>query len=881
MHTSAEIRQAFLDYFKSKEHTAVESSALLPQNDPTLLFTNAGMVQFKDVFLGAETRPYRRATSSQKCMRAGGKHNDLENVGRTARHHTFFEMLGNFSFGDYFKNDAIAYAWEFITVLAKLPAERLYVTVFQDDDEAFNIWKNDVGVREDRILRMGEKDNFWSMGDTGPCGPCSEILIDQGPEFSCGPDCKPGCDCDRYLELWNLVFMQFNRDAQGVMTPLPKPSIDTGMGLERITAVLQGKKTNYDTDIFIPIINFVEKTSGKTYLKHHDTDVSMRIIADHSRAVAFLVADGVMPSNEGRGYVLRRIMRRAARHGKLLDITKPFLFDAVRVVAEQLQAVYPEVLRSIDFITKVVFSEEQTFTATLEAGLKILQDEMEKIKAQGGVGIPGDVVFKLYDTFGFPVDLTADIAREQGMTLDHDGFEAAMQEQRTRARQAWKGSGEESIGAIYKKIVQGGEKTTFTGYDSCTGTSRITHIIKNGELAQSAAEGDEVEIIIAETPFYGESGGQAGDAGLISSRSCQIEVVDTAKPLPDLIVHKGKILKGQVKTGDEAQLIVTPRLRAATAGNHTATHILQAVLQKHLGKHVKQAGSFVTPERLRFDFTHFEAIGKDALARIENEVNSFIRLNAAVGVEQLAQKEAISRGAMALFGEKYGDTVRVVSVGDFSMELCGGTHIEATGRIGLFKIVSEGAVAAGVRRIEAVTGEAACRYVQQQQAVLDRAADLLKTDPAQVADRVEKLFAAQKTLEKEIEKLKSQIMAKEASSVFDGLRDIGGVKVLVTRVSGQDPKTLRAYGDKVRDKLGSGVLVLAAEAEGTAQLLAMATKDIAGRVSAKKIIEAAAPIIGGRGGGRDDMAQAGGPGVDRLDEALAKAVEIIENNLMG
>jgi len=881
MHTSAEIRQAFLDYFKSKEHTAVESSALLPQNDPTLLFTNAGMVQFKDVFLGAETRPYRRATSSQKCMRAGGKHNDLENVGRTARHHTFFEMLGNFSFGDYFKNDAIAYAWEFITVLAKLPAERLYVTVFRDDDEAFNIWKNDVGVREDRILRLGEKDNFWSMGDTGPCGPCSEILIDQGPEFSCGPDCKPGCDCDRYLELWNLVFMQFNRDAQGVMTPLPKPSIDTGMGLERITAVLQGKKTNYDTDIFIPIINFVEKTSGKTYLKHHDTDVSMRIIADHSRAVAFLVADGVMPSNEGRGYVLRRIMRRAARHGKLLDITKPFLFDAVRVVAEQLQAVYPEVLRSIDFITKVVFSEEQTFTATLEAGLKILQDEMEKIKAQGGVGIPGDVVFKLYDTFGFPVDLTADIAREQGMTLDHDGFEAAMQEQRTRARQAWKGSGEESIGAIYKKIVQGGEKTTFTGYDSCTGTSRITHIIKNGELAQSAAEGDEVEIIIAETPFYGESGGQAGDAGLISSRSCQIEVVDTAKPLPDLIVHKGKILKGQVKTGDEAQLIVTPRLRAATAGNHTATHILQAVLQKHLGKHVKQAGSFVTPERLRFDFTHFEAIGKDALARIENEVNSFIRLNAAVGVEQLAQKEAISRGAMALFGEKYGDTVRVVSVGDFSMELCGGTHIEATGRIGLFKIVSEGAVAAGVRRIEAVTGEAACRYVQQQQAVLDRAADLLKTDPAQVADRVEKLFAAQKTLEKEIEKLKSQIMAKEASSVFDGLRDIGGVKVLVTRVSGQDPKTLRAYGDKVRDKLGSGVLVLAAEAEGTAQLLAMATKDIAGRVSAKKIIEAAAPIIGGRGGGRDDMAQAGGPGVDRLDEALAKAVEIIENNLMG
>jgi alanyl-tRNA synthetase len=881
MKTASEIRQAFLDYFTSKGHTPVESSALLPQNDPTLLFTNAGMVQFKDVFLGQETRPYTRATSSQKCMRAGGKHNDLENVGRTARHHTFFEMLGNFSFGDYFKNDAIAFAWEFITGLAKIPAERLYVTVFRDDDEAYNIWKNDVGVAEGRILRMGEKDNFWSMGDTGPCGPCSEILIDQGSEFSCGPDCKPGCDCDRYLELWNLVFMQFNRDAAGVMTPLPKPSIDTGMGLERITAVLQGKKTNYDTDLFIPIINYVEKTSGKTYLKNHDNDVSMRIIADHSRAVAFLVADGVMPSNEGRGYVLRRIMRRAARHGKLLDITKPFLFESVRVVAEQLQAVYPEVLRSIDYITKVVYSEEQTFTATLESGLKILQEEMEKLKTRGGVELRGDTVFKLYDTYGFPVDLTADIAREQGLMIDQEGFEAAMAEQRTRARQAWKGSGEESIGVIYKKLVQDGTRVEFTGYDSCAGSSRITHIIKNGELTPTAAAGDEVELITPATPFYGESGGQSGDAGTIFGRDFQISIAETAKPLPELIVHKGTVMKGQIAVGDEAQLAVDAQLRGATANNHTATHILQAVLQKHLGKHVKQAGSYVTPDRLRFDFTHFEALPKDELKKIEQEVNLRIRENSCVGVEQLAQKEAISRGAMALFGEKYGDRVRVVSVGDYSMELCGGTHSDATGRIGLFKIVSEGAVAAGVRRIEAVTGEAACLYVQQQQAVLERVADLLKTDAAQVADRVEKLFAAQKSLEKEIEKLKSQIMSKEASSIFDAVRDIGGVKVLVTRVSGQDPKTLRSYGDKVRDKLGSGVLVLAAEAGGTVQLLAMATKDLAGRVSAKKIIESAAPIIGGRGGGRDDMAQAGGPGVDRLDEALAKAVEIIEKSLIG
>jgi len=879
MQTAAEIRQAFLDYFNSKGHTVVESSGLVPQNDPTLLFTNAGMVQFKDVFLGAETRPYRRATTSQKCMRAGGKHNDLENVGRTARHHTFFEMLGNFSFGDYFKKDAIAFAWEFITVLAKIPAERLYVTVFRDDDEAFNIWKNNVGVAEDRILRMGEKDNFWSMGDTGPCGPCSEILIDQGQEFSCGPDCRPGCDCDRYLELWNLVFMQFNRDAKGVMTPLPKPSIDTGMGLERITAVLQGKKTNYDSDLFIPIINFVEKTSGKTYLKNHDADVSMRIIADHSRAVAFLVADGVLPSNEGRGYVLRRIMRRAARHGKLLNITRPFLFESVRVVAGQLQAVYPEVLRSIDYIAKVVFSEEQTFTATLESGLKILQEEMDKLKARGGVELRGDTVFKLYDTYGFPVDLTADIAREQGFMIDQEGFEESMEAQRTRARQAWKGSGEESIGAIYKKLVQDGLRVQFSGYEQTACTAEVTAIMKDGAPAQSASAGDEVEIITAATPFYGESGGQTGDTGSLTADGVLIEITGTAKPLPELIVHRGKIVSGQVRAGQKVRLEIDEDRRRATANNHTATHILQAVLQKRLGKHIKQAGSLVTPERLRFDFTHFEAIKKDDLDAIEQDVNRFVRENGCVKIEQLAQKEAISRGAMALFGEKYGETVRVVSVGDYSLELCGGTHIDATGSIGLFKIVSEGAVAAGVRRIEAVTGQGACTYVREQEALLERAADLLKTDPAQLPERVEKLLAVQKNLEREIEKLKSLNMAKEAASVFDGVREIGGVKVLVTRVSGQDPKTLRSYGDKVRDKIGSGVVVLAAEAGGTVQLLAMATKDIAGRVSAKKIIEIAAPIIGGRGGGRDDMAQAGGPGADKTDEALAKALEVIEGAL--
>ncbi len=876
MKTAADIRKQFLDYFSSKGHTIVESSAVVPQNDPTLLFTNAGMVQFKDVFLGAEKRPYSRATSSQKCIRAGGKHNDLENVGHTARHHTFFEMLGNFSFGDYFKEDAIAMGWEFLTRVLNIPVAGLWVTVFDDDDEAYEIWKRTEGVPADRIVRMGEKDNFWSMGDTGPCGPCSEILIDQGESFSCGkPDCKVGCDCDRYLELWNLVFMQFDRDEKGVMTPLPKPSIDTGMGLERVTAVLQHVKSNYDTDLFAPLIECVEKISGIRYGTDQDHDASMRVIGDHTRATAFLIADGVLPSNEGRGYVLRRIMRRAARRGRLLGIEKPFLCETVVVLANQMQEVYPELKRSLEYIQKVVLNEEQSFSTTLAAGLKILEDEMVELKTQGRKQIPGDVAFRLYDTYGFPMDLTNDIARDQGLAVDEDGFQEAMLKQKDRARQAWKGSGDEKVAGVYKAIEQEGMKVAFKGYDTHELKAVIEKIITGGEQAEAASQGDEVEIIALQTPFYGESGGQAGDTGTISGEGFRIDVTSAVKLFDDLIVHRGKVSEGAVKAGDEAVFAVDADGRRPTACNHTATHILQSVLRECLGNHVKQAGSLVAPERLRFDFTHFEAIGRDTLRSIENRVNERIRENSPVRVKVVPRREAIDKGATALFGEKYGEEVRVVRIDEYSMELCGGTHTRSTGELGTFKIVSEGAVAAGVRRIEAVTGEAACRYVQQEEDLLDQLAAQLKTDPAGLSGKIERMMAAQKTMEKEIEKLNSQLLSGQATSILDQVEEIGGVKVLAARIDGKDPKAMRTYGDQSRDRIGSGIIVFGAEHGGKAHLLAMVTQDLADRFSAGSIIKEIAPVVGGRGGGRNDMAQAGGKDAAKIDDALAKAREII------
>ncbi len=877
MQTSFEIRKAFLEFFKGKDHTIVESSSLLPQNDPTLLFTNAGMVQFKSVFLGEEKRPYQRAASSQKCMRAGGKHNDLENVGRTARHHTFFEMLGNFSFGDYFKTDAILLAWEFITEVLQLSQDRLWITVFEHDDEAFKIWRDSTGIAPDRIKLMGEKDNFWSMGETGPCGPCSEILIDQGEAFSCGrEDCSVGCDCDRYLELWNLVFMQCNRDERGTMTPLPRPSIDTGMGLERVTAVMQNAASNYDTDLFKPLLSFVENISGKVYAQDPGQDTSMKIIADHSRATAFLVADGVLPSNEGRGYVLRRIMRRAARHGKLLTINKPFLHESVRVVAEQLQAVYPEVLHSIDYISKAVLYEEQTFSATLESGLRILEEEIEAVSRRGGDVIPGDVAFKLYDTYGFPMDLTTDIAEEKGLGVDQDGFEKAMHEQRARARQAWKGSGDEAVEEAYKKADQEGIRVMFHGYEKQETSARIQKILRNGESVTSAAAGEEVEIIAADTPFYGESGGQVGDVGTITGEHFSIDVSDTVKPLPELTVHKGTVVKGQVTVGDDAVFCVDLQKRQAIANNHTATHILHAVLRQQLGNHVKQAGSLVAPDRLRFDFTHFEALTKADLQEIENKVNECIRANTPLTIRVLPHKEAINQGATALFGEKYGKDVRVVSVGDYSMELCGGTHTQATGEIGIFKITGESAVAAGVRRIEAVTGSTACGYIQSHAEILEHLSNVLKAEPGDILAKIERLLAAQKADEREIERLKSQLIAKQAGSILDEVKEISGVKVLAARVDEKDPKSLRAYGDQMRGRLGSGIIVFGAKTGEKAQLLCMVTKDISGRFPAGRIIQEIAPLVGGRGGGREDMAQAGGKDPGKIDDALERVPKIIE-----
>ncbi|MCX8044707.1 MAG: alanine--tRNA ligase [Desulfobacterota bacterium] len=876
MKTAAQIRQEFLDFFQHHGHTVVASSPLVPHNDPTLLFTNAGMVQFKDVFLGHEKRPYTRATSAQKCMRAGGKHNDLENVGRTARHHTFFEMLGNFSFGDYFKKEAIAFGWEFITQVAQIDPQRLWVTVFQDDHEAYTIWKDIIGISPERIVRMGEKDNFWAMGDTGPCGPCSEIIIDQGSETGCGrPNCSVGCDCDRYLELWNLVFMQFNRDAQGTMTPLPRPSIDTGMGLERITAVLQHVSSNYDTDLFKPLIAFVAQRSGKAYGTHEEDNVSMRIIADHGRAAAFLVADGVLPSNEGRGYVLRRIMRRAARRAKMLGIETPVLHEVVRLVAQSMQDAYPEVQRSVDYIEKVVLNEEQTFAATLASGIRILEEEMDALASRGNAVIPGTVVFKLYDTYGFPLDLTADIARERGMIVDQEGFDRAMQEQRQRARQAWKGSGEETIEAVYKKIVQDGVRVTFVGYDRLIHTSCIARLVCNGNVCAAATAGEHVEIITEETPFYGESGGQVGDTGTISGEGFTIEVTDTQKVLPELIVHRGRVTAGQVRQGAQAVLQVVASARRATACNHTATHILHAVLRQRLGTHVKQAGSLVTPDRLRFDFTHFAPIDADELFAIEAEVNRRICANTELVVQELSHQEALRQGAIALFGEKYGDRVRVVSIPELSMELCGGTHCRTTGEIGIFKILSEGAVAAGVRRIEAVTGAAACAVMQEQSRTIATLAEMLKTEPRGLVGKTERLLAEQKNLEKEIERLRSKIRSYEAASIIEKAQSIAGVKVLCARVDEHDPKALRSFGDKIRDRMGSGIIVFGAADADKATLLVMVTKDLTKRFSARAIIERIAPCVDGRGGGRNDMAQAGGSRAAGLDTALSQAVTVI------
>nr|WP_318025930.1 alanine--tRNA ligase [Geoalkalibacter subterraneus] len=880
MMTGNDIRARFLKFFEDRGHTVVPSSSLVPHNDPTLLFTNAGMNQFKDCFLGREKRPYVRAASSQKCVRAGGKHNDLENVGRTARHHTFFEMLGNFSFGDYFKKEAIAFAWEFLTKDLNLDKDKLYVTVYTEDDEAADIWHQQEGVPRERIFRFGEKDNFWSMGDTGPCGPCSEIFWDNGPEVGCGsPDCAVGCDCDRYMEIWNNVFMQFDRDAGGTLTPLPKPSVDTGMGLERIATVLQGVKSNYDTDLLRGIIDFVAELAGKRYGDDKDSDVSMRVIADHARATVFLIGDGVLPSNEGRGYVLRRIMRRAARHAKMLGFEEPMLYKAGGRVIEMMREAYPELEERADYIAKVTRNEEERFIQTLGNGLRILQEEVERLRRQGEKQIPGKVVFRLYDTFGFPVDLTADIVEAEGFTLDEAGFESCMEEQRRKAREHWKGSGEQTVEAVWRELVESGIRSEFCGYGSLEGFGKVQAIIKDGERVNEARAGEQVQIVCSQTPFYGESGGQAGDRGEMAAGETRVRIKGTQKPLPDLIVHQGEITEGLLREGDTVEMKVDGAARSATARNHTATHILQAVLIDILGDHVKQAGSLVTPERLRFDFTHFSAMSEEEISRVEQEVNRRIRENEAVASEEMEAEQAIRAGATALFGEKYGERVRVVSVGDFSMELCGGTHTRAAGDIGLFKILQETGIAAGVRRIEAVTGEKAVEIVQQQQEAIERVAALIKSDPRQMESRLQKMIERQKEMERELESLRDKLNAERSGELLSNVREVSGVRYLATRVEGVDGKGLREFSDQVRDKLGSGVAILACESGGKANLLVAVSKDLTDRLQAGRLIKELAAIVGGGGGGRPDLAQAGGSRPEKLDDALAAAEGIIAQQL--
>jgi alanyl-tRNA synthetase len=870
--TPDEIRRAFLNYFEERGHRIVRSSSLVPKNDPTLLFTNAGMVQFKSVFLAEETRDYKRATTSQKCVRAGGKHNDLEIVGKTARHHTFFEMLGNFSFGDYFKKEAIEMGWDLLIRQWGLPAEKMWITIYLDDDEAFHLWRR-VGVRGDRIVRLGEKDNFWAMGETGPCGPCSEIVIDQGEGVGCGrPDCSVGCDCDRYLELWNLVFMQFNRDSEGKIQPLAKPCIDTGMGLERISAILQGVKSNYETDLFKPIFREIEMISHISYGQDPRSDISIRVIADHSRAATFLISDGVLPSNEGRGYVLRRIMRRAMRHGKILGIDGPFLYRTSSKVVDLMKEAYPELRETETFVSKVIQNEEERFSETLDSGLKILREELEQLQKEGKTILSGEVAFRLYDTYGFPLDLTTEILQEREMSFDEAGFRAQMEEQKYKSKQAWQGIGEGKTKEVYRRLANEGMKTTFLGYGEIQSESKILKLIKGDEIVPFAVEGDEIEVVTEKTPFYGEAGGQVGDRGVIFHEEFSLEVENTIKPMEDLIIHQAKVKRGRVKEGMAAVLRVEGERRKAIALNHTATHLMQAVLREVLGDHVHQAGSLVSPERLRFDFTHFASMEREELDRVEALVNQKIRENLKVETKIMEVEEALQTGAMALFGEKYGEKVRVVMVSDFSIELCGGTHTLRTGDIGFFKMVSESGVAAGVRRIEALTGEGAYRFIKEEERELWEIASSLKSVPGGLSSKIERLLERQRELERELSSFQNKLSHQELSNLLPFVREIKGVKVLSAKVDGKDIKRMREFVDQLKGKIGSGIILLGGQSQNKVSLIMGVTSDLTHRFNANELIKKIALRIGGTGGGRPDFAQAGGTDSKKLDEAL-KAID--------
>ena len=866
MTSSAELRTAFLEFFRAHDHEVVPSSSLVPVNDPTLLFVNAGMVQFKDLFLGKEKRAYTRATSSQRCVRAGGKHNDLENVGYTARHHTFFEMLGNFSFGDYFKREAIAYAWEFLTGVLRIPADRLWVTVFEEDDEAADIWLKEIKVDPRRFARIGATDNFWSMGDTGPCGPCSEIFYDHGPSVPGGPPGTPDADGDRYVEIWNLVFMQYDRDANGNLTPLPRPSVDTGMGLERLAAVMQGVHNNYDIDLFRNLIARAAEVTSTGDLGNS----SLRVIADHIRSCAFLVVDGVLPSNEGRGYVLRRIIRRAIRHGYRLGAAQPFFYKLVAPLVEEMGAAYPEIKAGQGHVERILKLEEERFAETLEQGMRILDESLAAMKDSI---IPGETVFRLYDTYGFPVDLTADIARERGLTLDVQGFEQAMDAQRSRARAA------SQFAADYSSSLEVEGRSEFTGYNQLDDTTRITALFRDGNPVEALAAGESGIVVLEHTPFYAESGGQVGDHGWLETGTARFAVTDTQKQGAAVIVHVGQVEQGTLRTGESVEAHVDPERRRATVLNHSGTHLLHAALRRVLGEHVQQKGSLVEPERLRFDFTHYEPVTPEQLETIENLVNEQIRLNAAAETRLMSIDEALNSGAMALFGEKYGEEVRVLSLGEFSVELCGGTHVRHAGDIGLLKVVSESGIAAGVRRIEAVTGAGAVRWVSENQHRLQRIAELLKSGRDDADEKVSQLLDKTRRLEKELQQLKGKLASSQGSDLAAQAIEIDGIKVLAARLDGADAQTLRDTLDQLKNKLGSAAVVLGAVSGGKVSIVAGVTRDQTDRLKAGELVNAVASQVGGKGGGRPDMAQAGGNQPENLDAALKSVAQWVSGRL--
>lgn len=879
--TGNELRDRFLSFFVQKGHQRIPSSSLVPANDPTLLFTNAGMVQFKDVFLGLETRPYRRATTVQKCVRAGGKHNDLDVVGRTARHHTFFEMLGNFSFGDYFKPEAIAYAWEFLTEELKLPRQRLWVTIYEDDEEAFGLWQQIAGLAPERIIRLGEKDNFWSMGETGPCGPCSEIIYDRGEAYQCAADnCGIGsCDCDRWLEIWNLVFMQYMRDESGRLSPLPRPSIDTGMGLERMASVLQNVDSNFDTDLIRPIIEGVEEITGKTY-DRGENGFPFRVIADHVRASTFLIADGVLPSNEGRGYVLRRIMRRAMRFGRLLGMDQPFLFRLVPIVVGIMGQAYPEVGEQKDSIRDVMRFEEERFHETLDEGMRVATSMINRAKAEGQKRLNGQDAFLLYDTYGFPIDLTEELALESGLELDRSGFDEAMKRQRERSRLTREDSRIWDELIVLSHLLETVPATEFKGYDSLEATSRILAIIKGNEQGNELSSGEEGYVVVESSPFYGEGGGQVGDTGVIVGEDVSAEVIDTKKLPSGIILHLVQVTKGVLAKGQMVQLKVDTARRLATARNHSATHLLHKALKQVLGAHANQAGSLVSPERLRFDFTHFAGLSPEQLAEVEDLVNQQIEANLPIDVFECAFEEAEALGAMALFREKYQETVRVVKMGDYSIELCGGTHVGSTGEIGLFKIVHEESVGSGIRRIEALTAAGARQYLRQREDLLEKTASMLRVEPAGVTRRVEGLLQDLRQKQEQINNMQRKLLEMQAGGLAGSARQVGPIKLVAAAVQPLEPESLRTLADLVRDRLGSGVVVLASPVDGKASLVAMLTKDLVQQgLHAGRLIGELAKAMGGKGGGRADMAQAGAKDVSRLDYALQLIPGLIERTL--